>query len=304
MHLNHNIDLYLSEGLSPKAEARLRSHLRDCNRCRDYYDRQVTVHRALAGNPGVPTPQEEERLLRLVMQRTGLRLSEQQPKQRPGLMGRILWAPAPALAVAFVVLVFAFAGLTYKLVSTSFGGPVIAAHLTGGRNLELNGIPVNIQTADELFVLEGTRLAVGPGGFAKLSLQRGGSVRVFPGSTLSLSGPGEVLELSSGKVWCLVEPSGAWFADAFTVKTDIAEVRVIGTSFLVERRQSGETDVRVAKGVVEVRDIGTGEAVRIEGCHRTRVISGSSPYPPGRYSPKFDRSDWNVILGKTEKPRQ
>jgi ferric-dicitrate binding protein FerR (iron transport regulator) len=140
------------------------------------------------------------------------------------------------------------------------------------------------------------KLEVGSGGFARLSLQRGGTVRVFPGSSLTLSGPGELLELSSGKVWCLVEPGDVPLAVPFMVKTDAAEVRAIGTSFVVERRQSGETDVRVAKGVVEVKDIRTGQAVRIDGCYETRFTPGSSPNPPGRYSPKHDRSDWNAVF--------
>jgi hypothetical protein len=302
MHLNYNIDLYLSEGLSPKAESRLRSHLRTCDRCRSVYDEQVTVHRALAGNPDIPTPQEEERLLRLILQDTGLRLPERQPEEKPGLMGRIFWAPAPVLAATALFLVLAMAGLIFNLLPTSLGDPVIAAHLTEGRNLMLDGKPVDAGISGQLAVRAGTKLEVGRGGFAELSLQRGGSVRVYPESSLSLSGPGELLELSSGKVWCLVEPGAVLFKAPFTVRTDVAEVRAIGTSFLVERRQSGETDVRVAKGVVEVEDIRTGEAVLIEGCYKTRITPGSSSNPPGRYSPKHDRSDWNAVFEKEGKP--
>lgn len=298
MHLNHNIDLYISEGLSPRAESRLRNHLRTCSRCRSFYDKQVVVHRALAGNPDVPTPQEEERLVRLVLQNTGLRLPEQQTEERPGLMGRIIWAPVPTLAAAALVLVLAITGLAFSLLSASSEDLVIAAHLTEGRNIVLDGKPVDIRTSGELAVRANMKLEVGPGGFAKLSLQRGGSVRVFPESTLSLSGPGELLELSGGKVWCLVEPGNVPFAVPFTVSTDVAEVRAIGTSFLIERRQPGETGVRVAKGVVEVSNTRTGEAVRVEGCHETRIAPGSSTNSPGRYSPKRDRSDWNAVLSK------
>jgi hypothetical protein len=299
MHLNYNIELYLSEGLPPGAEARLRSHLRACKRCRSFYDRQVVVHRALAGNPDAPTPQEEERLLRLILQEAGLRLPEQKPQARPGLMGRIFWAPAPMLAAALLLLVLVVVGLAYSLLPASPFGPAIAAHLTQGRNLQLDGRPVDALTSEHLAVHAGVKLKVGHGGFAKLSLRRGGSVRVFPETTLSLSGPGELLELSSGKVWCLVDPADA----PFMVKTDIADVRAIGTSFVVERRPSGETDVRVAKGVVEVRERKTGDAVRIEGCHEARIFPGSSPPAPDRYTPKHDRSDWNAVLGKPGKTR-
>jgi hypothetical protein len=296
MHLNYNIDLYLSEGLSPRAESRLRSHLRMCDRCRSFYDEQVTVHRALAGNPDIPTPQEEERLVRLVLQKSGLRLPEQQPEERPGLMGRLFWAPVPVLATTALFLVIAMAGLLFNLLSTSPGSPVLAAHLTEGRNLVLDGKPVDFQTSGGLAVRAGTKLEVGRGGFATLSLRRGGIVRVFPESSLSLSGPGELLKLSSGKVWCLVEPGDVPFAVPFTVETDAAVVRAIGTSFVVERRQSGETGVRVAKGVVEVEDIKTGQAVRVKGCYEIRITPGSSPDQPGRYSPKYDRSDWNAVF--------
>lgn len=298
MHLNHNIDLYLSEGLPPRAEARLRGHLRTCGRCRAFYDKQVVVHRTLAGNPGLPTPQEEERLVRLVLQKTGLRLPEPQPEEKPGLTGRILWAPAPALAAAAVLLVLVIAGLAYSLLVALPGDPVIAAHLMKGRNLELDGAPVNAQAPGELIVRAGVKLEVGPGGFAELSLKRGGSVRVFPESTLTLSGPGELVELSGGRIWCLVDPVNMLFEVPFTVKTDLAEVRAIGTSFIVERRKSGETDVRVAKGVVEARDIKTGEAVQIDGCHEARIVPGGSIPSTGRYSPKYDRSDWNAVLGE------
>lgn len=300
MHLNHNIDLYLSEGLPPRAEARLRGHLRTCDRCRAFYDRQVVVHRTLAGNPDLPSPQEEDRLVRLVLQNTGLQLPEPQPEEKPGLAGRILWAPIPALAAAVFMLILGFAGLVYSLLQTSPGEPVVAAHLTKGRNLALDGAPVDTRAPGELIVRAGVKLEVGPGGFADLSLKRGGSVRVFPESTLILSGPGELVELSRGKVWCLVDPVNVPFDIPFMVKTDVAEARAIGTSFVVERRQSGETDVRVAKGIVEVRDLITGEAVQIDGCYKTRIVPGGSKPEPGRYSPKYDRSDWSSVLGEKE----
>lgn len=302
MHLNHNIDLYLSEGLPPRAEARLRGHLRTCGRCRDFYDKQVIVHRTLAGNPDIPTPQEEERLVRLVLQQTGLRLPEPQPEEKPGLTSRILWAPAPALAAAALLLVIVVTGLAYSLLAALPGDPVVAAHLVKGRNLDLDGAPVNARAPGELIVRAGVKLEVGRGGYAELSLKRGGSVRVFPESTLILSGPGELVELSSGKVWCLVDPVNALFDVPFMVKTDLAEVRAIGTSFVVERRKSGETDVRVAKGVVEARDIKTGDAVLIDGCYEARIAPGGSKPSPDRYSPKHDRSDWNAVLGETEEP--
>lgn len=302
MHLNHNIDLYLSEGLPPRAEARLRGHLRTCGRCRAFYDKQVVVHRTLAGNPDIPTPQEEERLVRLVLQKTGLRLPEPQPEEKPGLTGRLLWAPAPALAAAALLLILVIIGLAYSLMVALPGEPVVAAHLVKGRNLELNGAPVDARAPGELIVRAGVKLEVGREGFAELSLKRGGSVRVFPESTLTLSGPGELVELSGGKVWCLVDPVDVPFDIPFMVKTDLAEIRAIGTSFIVERRNSGETDVRVAKGVVEARDIKTGEAVEIDGCHEALIVPGGSKPSPGRYSPKHDRSNWNAVLGEDQEP--
>lgn len=296
MHLKYNIDLYLSEGLPPKAEARLRKHLRICSRCRSYYDRQTAVHRALSGDPDNPTPQEEERLVRLIRQNVGLQPAEQPPEEKPGFWGRVLWTPAPMLATAIFLAILTIGCVAYSLLVASPGDPVIAARLVASRNVELDGVPLDAKASADLSIHTGVKLAVGRGGFAQLSLQQGGSVRVFPGSTLSLSGPGEILELASGKVWCLVDPVHIPFAIPFMVKTDTAEVRSIGTSFAVEILPSGETDVRVAKGVVEVRETRSGDAIRVEGCYETRIAAGNPPSPPGRYSPKHDRLEWNAVV--------
>lgn len=302
MHLKYNIDLYISEGLPPKAEARLRKHLRICSRCRSYYDRQTAVYRALSGDPDNPTPQEEERLVRLVRQNVGLQPAEQPPEEKPGFWGRVFWTPAPMLATAILLAILATAGAAYSLLIASPGDSIIAAKLVTSRNVELDGVPLDAKTSADLSIRAGVKLAVGPGGFAQLSLKQGGSVRVFPDSTLSLSGPGEILELAGGKVWCLVDPVHVPFAIPFMVRTDTAEVRSIGTSFAVEILPSGETDVRVAKGTVEVRETRSGDAIRVEGCYETRIAPGNPPSPPDRYSPKHDRLEWNAVIGTGGEP--
>ena len=66
------IDRYLQEGLSPRAEGKLRDHLRGCGSCRDHYDDRVVLLRALAGDAQAPTRQEDDRMVRLALQAAGL----------------------------------------------------------------------------------------------------------------------------------------------------------------------------------------------------------------------------------------
>ncbi len=229
MHVRSNIDRYLADCISHRTETGLRDHLRACSRCRSHYDRQVVLHRTLAGDPEAPTPQEDDRMVRLVLQATDLERPHDLQKKRLGLMDRIIWAPAPILAVA-VLMLLVVAGSVWYLMAP----PVIAARLVKGRNLTLDEMPVDPKETPKTAVHAGSKLEVKKGGIAELTLERGGTVRVFPGSMLSLSGPGERLDLDRGKVWCLVENTGA----PFVVQTDIAEVRVVevrGARLVVEQ---------------------------------------------------------------------
>ena len=133
------------------------------------------------------------------------------------------------------------------------------------------------------------RLEVGQRGIAELSLERGETVRVYPGTVITLDGPGSSLELDSGKVWCLVELA----AVPFVVKTDLAEARVVGTSFVVERAPSGETNVRVMKGQVQVKKLERKEKLLVKSGWKTRVARDKPLGPPQRYGPGTDRSEWD-----------
>jgi ferric-dicitrate binding protein FerR (iron transport regulator) len=289
MHqVRNNIDRYLSEDLPPGSDMRLRSHLRDCEGCRSHYDQQVVLLRALAGNPDTPTIQEEDRMVHLALQAAGLAEPRREKPEKQNLVDRLVWARIPLLAAAVLGLVF-MAVSALHLLSVTTEGPVVAASLTKARDLTLNGVPVDFEASPKVLVREGARLEVGKRGIAELSLKRGGIVRVFPDSALSLTGPGSGLDLGRGKIWCMVEPSTA----PFTVFTDIAEIRVVGTSFVVDRRRSGETEVRVLEGKVEVKNIKRKEKVLVGSGSKTRVAQGEPPKPPRRYSPGRDRSDWD-----------
>ncbi|MBN2498970.1 MAG: FecR domain-containing protein [Deltaproteobacteria bacterium] len=229
-------------------------------------------------------------MVRLALQAVGL---QGERKELPGLLDRIIWAHASALVAAVVVVLILVAGLAWTLHAPAVPrAPVLAARLVKGRNLSLDGVAVESKAAPNTVVRAGSRLEVKKNGIAELSLERGGIVRVFPGSSLTLSGPGERIQLDRGKIWCLVERAG----NTFAVQTDTARVRVVGTSFVVERQRSGETEVRVMRGEVEVEDSGKRGSIRIKGGWKTRVSPGNPPGPPRRYNPRRDRSDWERFL--------
>jgi len=293
MHPRAAIDRYLAEGLPVEDETTLRDHLRSCAECRDHYDRQVLLYRALAGDPDAPTAAERERTLRLTLQRAGLAPPEPKPAARAGLWDRLLWAPAPALGLGAALVAALVVGAIWLARAPSADRsattePVVAAHVKEGRGLVLDGAPLGPKAARGAAVLAGRGIEVGQGGIAELTLVRGGAVRVFPGTRLLLFGKGDGVLLSGGKVWCLVKSGGR----PFLVRTDVAEAVVLGTSFLVEENQAGETDVRVVEGTVEVRNVEGGEAVRVQGGRQTHVAAAAPPNPPRRYDPDPDISDW------------
>ncbi len=286
MHRRAEIERYLARGLSEKAEARLRRHLRKCRRCREYYDRQVVLLRALTGDPATPTAAETDRLVGLALRGAGLDVQDRK-RTEPGLSDRIVWASPLRLAGAAALILLVAVGAIWLLAA-----PTEAARVVRGRGLILDGEPVDLKATPGLIVSAGQKIEVGSRGVAELSLMRGGKVRVFPGSALSLSGPGERLDLAGGRVWCLIDPGGGPFA----VRTDSAEARVVGTSFVVERRPSGETEVRVMEGEVEVEDAGARGTVRLQGGQKTRVAPDQPPGQPHRYNPRRDRIDWERFL--------
>lgn len=277
------IDRYLQDDLPPRAGEKLRGHLRDCPDCRDRYDRQVVLLRALAGDAEKPSMQEDERMVRLALQAAGL------PPQEPEEQRSLPYIPVPAFAAAVVVLLVVTLGLWLALRPAE---PVIVAQLIKAKNLTLDGVAADTRVFNTIPIRSGEMLAVEKRGFAELMLMHGGKVRIYSRTVLSLSGTGEVVDLDLGKVWCIVKPSNR----AFVVRTDIAEARVLGTSFVVERERDGETEVRVMKGEVEVKNVDKEKKVRVKGGTRTRVAADSPPTPPRRYDPDEDESQWDAFV--------
>jgi ferric-dicitrate binding protein FerR (iron transport regulator) len=279
------IDRYLQDDLPSRAGDKLRSHLRDCQDCREHYDRQVILLRALAGDAENPTRQEDERMVRLALQAAGL-----PPEREPEEKRSMPYIPVPAFAAAAVLLVVVLAlGLWLALRPAE---PVISAQLIKAKNLTLDGVAADTRIFKKIPIRSGEKLAVEKRGFAELLLVHGGKVRIYSRTALSLSGTGERVDLGIGKVWCIVKPS----AKSFVVRTDVAEARVVGTSFVVERERDGDTEVRVMKGEVEVKNVKQEEKVRVRSGKRTRVAADKPPTPPRRYDPEDDESQWDAFV--------
>jgi ferric-dicitrate binding protein FerR (iron transport regulator) len=245
----------------------------------------VALLRALAGDAESPTKQEDERMVRLALAAAGL-----PPQREPEERRSISYLPVPAFAAAAVVLLVVLTlGLWLVLRPAE---PVIVAELVKAKSLTLDGVAADTRIFKKIPIRSGEMLAVEKKGFAELALARGGTVRIYSRTVLSLSGPGELVDLGMGKVWCIVKPS----TRPFVVKTDIAEARVVGTSFVVEREKNGETEVRVMKGEVEVRNVNQEEKVRVRGGRKTRVAADQPPTPPRRYDPEDDESQWDAFV--------
>jgi hypothetical protein len=169
MHQDRNtIDRYLSVGLPPGTDTKLRSHLRDCGSCRSHYDQQVVLFRALAGDPDTPTAQEEDRMVRLALQAAGLAEPHKERTEKSNLLDRLVLARIPLLAAAVLALVL-MAVSALHLLSITTEGPVIAASLTKARDLTLNGVAVDLEASPKVFVRAGARLKVGKSGIAERS---------------------------------------------------------------------------------------------------------------------------------------
>lgn len=276
------IDRYLQDDLAPRAGEKLRSHLRDCPACRNRYDRQVVLLRALDGDVDKSTKQEDERMVRLALQAAGLPQETEERRSLP-------YVPVPAFAAAAVLLLVVALGLWLALRPAE---PVIAAQLLKAKNLTLDGAAADTRIFKMVPIRSGEILEVGKKGFAELLLVRGGKVRLYSRTALSLSGTGELVELGLGKVWCIVKPATV----PFVVRTDVAEVLVLGTSFVVERERDGDTEVRVMKGEVEVKNVTQEKKVRVKGGTRIRVAAGKPPSEPRHYDPDDDESQWDAFV--------
>jgi ferric-dicitrate binding protein FerR (iron transport regulator) len=275
LHREGRIDRYLAGDLDGGAAVSLRAHLAGCARCRAYYDSQVVLMRALAGNPDRPTPAEDARMVERALTAVGLAT----PRPPRSLLDRVLSHPfaygAAALAVVLLLIGIGLFGL-------SPAGP--AATLVRADGVTVDGQPV----AKGAVVRAGQKIHIGDKGAAELEVARGGRVKLYPGADAELGRRGEKVELRLGRVWCEVDHDRG----EFSVITDRGVARVLGTSFVVERTRDGETDVRVMKGTVEVEDRERQGKVRVEANHRTRIGRSGGPSPARHYSADGDRNDW------------
>src|SRR5262245_55700725 len=256
MHLSRGaIERYLAHDASATQERRVRRHLGGCARCRAVYDEESALLRALAGDSQQATAAEDARVVRQALAAAGLSL----PRPARTRLDAIVGTPGRfALVGAAIVLLLIAGGIWLGSSNRGVRQPVIAnrppaaasASLAGSlamaRGVTVDGKPA--ASGDAL--VAGAAVAVGVHGLAEIVVVRGGRIRLYPGARVALSARGEVVSLAAGKAWCQVDKARGSFA----VRTDRAEARVLGTSFVVDRAASGDTDVRVIEGTVEVED--------------------------------------------------
>ena len=280
MHRRSAIDRYLAEGLPEKAEGRLRAHLARCEGCRRYYDEQVLLLRALAGSSSQPTAADARRMEKLALAKAGVVLSEPKKADRVQvLVDRLLWMPRSYLAAGAAAVLLVAGALLLR-------GPTLAGRVVAAEDARVEGRAA----AEGMAVPSGAEVEVAQGGAMEIALERGGRVRLFPGVRMALTPRGEVVELEAGKVWCEVDRTGGVFA----VRTDTAEARVLGTSFVVEK-QKAATEVRVVSGSVEVEDARRRGRVLVKGGQKTRVAPESAPAAVSRYAGE-DRIEWERLV--------
>ncbi|MBI5482285.1 MAG: zf-HC2 domain-containing protein, partial [Deltaproteobacteria bacterium] len=117
MHRRSTIDRYLAGDLPDAAEARLRAHLSGCARCRAYFDEQIALLRALAGDASRPTPAEGVRMVRRALASAGLSLPPA-GGPTPRAERRASWLLRPAAAAAAVCVLIGAAVLWQRLRTT------------------------------------------------------------------------------------------------------------------------------------------------------------------------------------------
>ncbi len=295
MHLSRGaIQRYLAPDVSVASERRLRRHLGVCGRCRAIYDEESELLRALAGDTQGATPAEDARVARQALAAAELSL----PRPERSLFDAIVDAPGRFALVGAAILVLLIGGGIW--LGSSIRGaarqPTIANRSAAARAASLagnlamaHGVTIDGKPAATGDVLvAGSTVAVGVHGLAEIEVVRGGRVRLYPGARVVLSAGGEVVALAEGKVWCQLDKGRGGFA----VRTERAEARVLGTSFVVDRAASGDTDVRVIEGTVDVEDADHRGTVRVKGGQRTQVSARSAPSAPRRYDGHSDSDEW------------
>ncbi|MBS2029093.1 MAG: FecR domain-containing protein [Deltaproteobacteria bacterium] len=284
------IDRLLAVGLPPRAEVKLRAHLRGCEPCRAFYDDEVRLLRAFAGDVRRPTPAELSRLVRRTLAEVAP--GAPRPESKPSWVDAWIFEPWRQLTIGLVaasvaVLLVVFAGVQLESSGRVSGAPSLAAAVSTTREATVDGAVA----MDGTGVFAGTEIAVGKSGAVELQLVRGGRVRLFPETRVVLGPRGETVELRSGRVWCDIDPG----VGGFSVHTDNAVARVLGTSFVVEREASGATEVRVLSGAVQVQDSGHRGEVVVHGGQKSEVRAEAAPSPASHYDPSDDLSAWDRL---------
>ncbi len=290
MHPDKDIQRAVAGELSERREARLRDHLRCCQRCRAIYDEQTLLLRTLAGDPESPTAVEQERGVRLAL---AAAFPDETPPARSA--EKRTWAWRPALVGAGVALFLVAVGFGLWLGTGSPQGPTPVAVVVNSSAAVILPEPVG---GSEGAVLTGVPVvSVAPRGWVELDLHRGGTLRLSDGAHATLSADGSRLTLVSGRVACQIDPGQG----AFQVDTPSARVVVIGTVFDVGVESDGATQVRVHEGLVEVSDRNGRSAVRLKAGFATRVGLAqppSAPAPAPKPFPAAARepvSEWELI---------
>lgn len=278
-HINDDVVTALIDGgLGANGERVARAHVATCTACRARYDEHALLRRALASASfDVATRAEDEGIARRALAQTH---------------------PAPHVArSSSFTRAIAFAGVAAAACIALFvvvsrpgaSAPVLAATVLHAKGATVGGAAL----VDGAPLLSGATLDVSPTGLVELNLVRGGTLRVFPDSTLTLTPRGEHVQLAHGKVWAIVDAGRG----PFQVTTSEGSARVLGTSFLVENRDA-VTDVKVVEGRVEVRSasVGRDAPVVVNGGERTRVAHGEHASAPRRYDAHDDRDQWQRFV--------
>ncbi len=317
MHPRRAIDTFLEEGLSTDKEARMQAHISQCTACQQYYEEQVLLFRALAGDIQVPTFREEQRVSQAVLQRMGLLkgkaerggLAEQHFVGVARFFTRVFSAvPSVLLVLTYKFRFLAFGQMRHNMLLMAFGLLVVSGGVLYSVSSDATPIAVVTeassgfrvggtlrQQGDEIFSLE--PIHTGTNGIARLKLLGGGTeegrgeLRIYPETDMRFEASGAVLSLDNGRVWCLINKKAE---RSFAVHTQEGRAEVTGTSFVVARSADDHTtEVRVIEGSVRVKDSEDIGQVSVRAHQRTVVHKGSAPSEVEAYFPHVDRDEWS-----------
>ncbi|MBN2493085.1 MAG: FecR domain-containing protein [Deltaproteobacteria bacterium] len=262
MHAREQIDRYLCDDLGSWSAARMRRHLSACPACRERYDEQILLVRALHGDAGAPGADELARMVRRVERELGL-------TQKPDAGQRALkWALGIAGAAA--------ACLALLLVLWSPAEPEAPK------------------------IQEPSWLESGPVA-SSLVTEAGVRIEIHPHSRYRVCDAGRLMELASGKVCCRVEPgTGGFSVRTPEARVDVRGTSFV-VDRLSEARTTvrvieGRVEVSGEKGKALVLDAGQRCIVKAGGAP-VRIAYKPAAKPPTAKP----RSDWDWFwerLGK------